>query len=105
LKQKLQDIQGEALALGNLGAAYYALGDNTNALDYQQQSLAICREIEALQIEATILCNMGSTLTELKRYSEARDALQTALKICRDLGDLSTIDEVLLRLTDLPHHY
>ncbi|HBK63721.1 MAG TPA: hypothetical protein DD000_09435, partial [Cyanobacteria bacterium UBA11166] len=37
---------GEGNALGNLGNAYYRLGDYTKAIEYYQQHLAIAREIK-----------------------------------------------------------
>jgi tetratricopeptide (TPR) repeat protein len=43
--REIKDREGEGDALGNLGLAYDALGDYAKAVEYQQQCLAIAREI------------------------------------------------------------
>ncbi|WP_306415016.1 MULTISPECIES: tetratricopeptide repeat protein [unclassified Calothrix] len=41
--REIKDRQGEGAALGNLGLAYYFLGDYPKAIEYQQQRLAIVK--------------------------------------------------------------
>ncbi len=43
--QSIQNREGEANSLGNLGVAYYNLGDYKRAIDYHTQSLTIARTI------------------------------------------------------------
>ena len=45
--------------LGNLGSAYAGVGDFSKALDYQQQHLAIAREVGDRQAECNALGNLG----------------------------------------------
>jgi tetratricopeptide (TPR) repeat protein len=42
--REIKDTQSEGKALGNLGNAYYSLGNYLKAIDYYQQSLAIAKE-------------------------------------------------------------
>jgi tetratricopeptide (TPR) repeat protein len=41
--REIKDRKGEGAALGNLGLAYFDLGDYPKAIEYQQQTLAIDR--------------------------------------------------------------
>jgi tetratricopeptide (TPR) repeat protein len=49
--QEIQERRGEGATLGNIGAAYLALGDFARAIDYQHQRLLIAQEIQDRQGE------------------------------------------------------
>ncbi|OJJ14674.1 hypothetical protein BI308_24890 [Roseofilum reptotaenium AO1-A] len=51
--------QGEAASLGNLGNAYYLLGQYKRAINLHQQSLTIAQEIGDRQGEASSLGSLG----------------------------------------------
>ncbi|MCC5638704.1 tetratricopeptide repeat-containing protein [Nostoc sp. CHAB 5844] len=51
---------GEGHSLGNLGLAYYSLGNYKKAIEYLQQLLAIARQIKDRLGEGAALGNLGS---------------------------------------------
>ena len=79
--------RGEANALGNLGIAYYSLGDYERAIDFHQQSLDIAREIGDRLGEANALGNLGVAYHSLGDYERAIDFHQQSLDIDRQTGD------------------
>jgi CHAT domain-containing protein/lipopolysaccharide biosynthesis regulator YciM len=81
------DRQGEANALGNLGAAYNSLGGYQQAVDFLQRSLTIYREIGDRQREAVSLGNLGNAYYRLGDYQQAIDLHQQALAIARETVD------------------
>ncbi|MFK8183031.1 MAG: tetratricopeptide repeat protein [Phormidesmis sp.] len=76
---------GEALT--RLGIAYRALGKYGKAIDYQQQSLTIRREIGDRKGEAASLGNLGNAYQSLGEYGKAIDYQQQSLTIQREIGD------------------
>ncbi|MEM9215430.1 MAG: tetratricopeptide repeat protein [Cyanobacteria bacterium P01_F01_bin.150] len=80
-------VQGEAASLGNLGNAYYSLGDYERAIDFHQQSLVIDRELRNRLGEANSLGNLGVVYRDLGDYERAIDFQQQALVIARELGN------------------
>ncbi|MBD2354936.1 tetratricopeptide repeat protein [Tolypothrix sp. FACHB-123] len=85
--REIKDRQGEGAALGNLGGAYYYLGDYPKAIDYQQQRLAIAREIKDRLGEGTALGNLGLAYYSLGDYPKAIDYHQQHLAIAREIKD------------------
>jgi CHAT domain-containing protein len=79
---------GEGASLGNLGVAYYALGDYVKAIEYQQQHLVIAREIGDRTGEGRVLGNLGNAYYFLRDYAKAIDYYQQSLVIARKIGDL-----------------
>jgi tetratricopeptide (TPR) repeat protein len=63
------------------------LGDYPRAIDFQQQSLAIKREIGDRNGEAASLCNLGTAYHSLGDYPRAIDFHQQSLAIQREIGD------------------
>jgi CHAT domain-containing protein len=78
---------GEGNALGNLGLAYDTLGDYNKAIDYQQQSLAIAREIKDRLGEGQSLGTLGNAYYALGDYNKAIDYHQQDLAIAREIKD------------------
>ena len=51
IAREIKDRYSEGVALGNLGFAYFSLGDYAKAIEYAQQQLAIAREIKDRESE------------------------------------------------------
>jgi hypothetical protein len=64
----------EGVCLGDLAAAYHALGQPKWAVDLGSQSLRIAREIRNVRSEASILGTLGRCYVEL---GDARRAIVT----------------------------
>ncbi|NER79360.1 MAG: tetratricopeptide repeat protein [Leptolyngbya sp. SIO1D8] len=93
--------QQEAIALGNIGNAYDGLGNYDLAINFQEQSIALKRQIGDRQGEAFSLNNLGNTYSRLKDYENAIEAYQIALAIWRDIGDQAEEGGSLERLGSL----
>ncbi|MCL1469485.1 CHAT domain-containing protein [Argonema antarcticum] len=85
--RKIGNRQGEAFSLGDLGNAYYSLGEFQIAIDYHQQCLTIAREIRNRQGEAFSLGNLGSAYCSLGQYQLAINYHQQLLAIARKIGN------------------
>jgi CHAT domain-containing protein/tetratricopeptide (TPR) repeat protein len=83
----IDNRQGEANLLGNLGNVYYSRGDYLRAIDFHQQSLAIKREIGDQQGEANSLGNLGNAYNSLGEYPQAIGFHKQSLTIYRKIGD------------------
>jgi tetratricopeptide (TPR) repeat protein len=73
--------------LGNLGNAYYGLGQYQQAIKYYQQALTISHEIGDRQGEGNCLGNLGSVYMDLGQTEQAVQYHQQALSISREIGD------------------
>jgi tetratricopeptide (TPR) repeat protein len=71
----------------SLGIAYGSLGQYQRAIDFQQQSLEIKREIGDRDGEGGALCNLGIAYGSLGQYQQAIDFYQEALPIQREAGN------------------
>ncbi|MEM6252693.1 MAG: tetratricopeptide repeat protein, partial [Cyanobacteria bacterium P01_D01_bin.156] len=78
---------GEANTLGNIGIIYDLLGDYPQALDYQEQSLALKRELGDRAGEANTLGNIGIIYRLLGDYPQALDYYDQSLALKRELGN------------------
>ncbi|MBF2093731.1 MAG: tetratricopeptide repeat protein [Synechococcales cyanobacterium K44_A2020_017] len=70
----------------NLGIAYDSLGQYQQAINFQQQSLAIAREIGNRQVETSSLIGLGNAYFSLGQYQQAIAFLQKSLAIQREIG-------------------
>jgi len=85
--QWAKDRAAEGRHLGNLGLAYFDLGETPRAIEYYKQQLAITSEIGDRRGEGNGLGNLGNAyyhLGETRRAIECHDA---ALVISREIGD------------------
>ena len=74
--------------MGNLGSCLLtSLGDYQRAIDFDQQSLAIKREIGNHGGEATSLANLGNAYDFLGEYQRAIDFHRQSLVIYRQIGN------------------
>jgi tetratricopeptide (TPR) repeat protein len=85
--RRLQDRDGEGVALGNLGVAYKNLGETRQAIHFHEQHLAIAREIGDHQGEGYGLGNLGNAYADLGEARRAIQFYEQALLIHREMGD------------------
>ena len=85
--RKINNQNAEAAHLGNLGIAYYDLGEPRKAIEYYEQALAISREIGDRRGEGSRLGNLGVAYAELGETRKAIEYYEQALKISREIGD------------------
>jgi CHAT domain-containing protein len=85
--REIKDRKGEGGVLGNLGIAYYTLGNYLKAINYHKKSLLIAREIQDRKGEDNALGNLGNTYHALGYYPEAIDFQEQSLAIARELED------------------
>lgn len=81
------DKEMEGAALGNLGNAYYSLGQIERAIDFLEQALAIQRETGDKRGQGDLLGNLGNTYYSLGQVEQAIDHFEQALAISREIGD------------------
>jgi tetratricopeptide (TPR) repeat protein len=98
------DQLGEAHTLDNLGSVSRCLGDYQEALIYNQQSLAVFREIRDPRSESDCHNNLGRIYRTLGDYVEARNHFEHALNISRQIGAKQPEGEILAELSLLYHH-
>ncbi len=80
-----RDAQGSLL--GNLGLAYFALGEARRAFDFYQQALSLFRQIGDRLGEANCLKAIGDVLQFHKESDAALGSYQQALSLYRQIGD------------------
>jgi tetratricopeptide (TPR) repeat protein len=85
--QNLGDRRDEGAFSGNLGSAYYNLGQVEYAITYYDQALAISREIGDRRNEGAWLGNLGLAYASLGQVEKAIEYYDQALTIARDIGD------------------
>ncbi len=81
-----------------LGNAYRSQGEYQKAIEYQQQSLVIFREVGAFSGIANSLGNLGNAYDCLGEYQKAIEYYQQALLIFQKIGDRSGIAYSLMGL-------
>ncbi len=89
LFQAQEDLSGCAAAIADLGGALMYMGQNSQALDYFEQSLNLARQVdnrhciaEALAALATVSIKLGKPTTQILAF------LQESASIFRMLGEL-----------------
>ena len=87
IARAIGDRQWEAASLGNLGNAYYSLGEYKRAINYHNQSLAIARAIGDRPQEAKSLSNLGLAYGSSGEYKRAIYYLSQTLAFKRAIGD------------------
>ncbi len=71
---------------GNIGNAYYALMENTKALEYYQSQLDISREINDKEGEATALGNIGNYHNQIGKIQDSLSFYEKQLSLSKQFG-------------------
>ncbi len=88
--------RGKAVLLSQLGALYFAIGENDKAIDFQLQAREVCRELGDIYTESAVLNNLAQLRLIKGQVIEARDLYVEALKISNRSGNsLYDIDNLL----------
>ena len=83
----IQERQGEANSLGNLGNAYQCLGEYERTIACYEKSLAISQEIKDRLGEAASLGNLGNVYNFLGQYEKAIAFHKQSLAISQEIED------------------
>jgi tetratricopeptide (TPR) repeat protein len=85
--RRLEDRRGEEYHLGNLGNAYFSLGEAQRAIEYYERALTIGREIGDRRGEGKGLGALGTAYAALGEAQRAIEFYDQALAIGREIGD------------------
>jgi len=85
--QRMKRRSWEGQALGNLGLAYYSMGEYRRVIEYLEQCLEIFREIGDRLGEGSSLGNLGSANFSLGEYHRAIEYYEQQLQISREIGN------------------
>jgi tetratricopeptide (TPR) repeat protein len=85
--RQLKERLSEGVALGNLGLAYYSLGEVRRAIEYHEQDLEIAREIGDRGGQGVALGNLGNAYYYLGEARRAIEYHEQALAVSREIGD------------------
>ncbi|GAA0275036.1 tetratricopeptide repeat protein [Cryptosporangium japonicum] len=85
--RQLGDEVAEAVALTNLGMAWWQLGDYPTAVSHLRQALAVHRAAGDLRGEARALGNLGVVYSTSGRGDLAAEYQRRALEVFRQVGD------------------
>jgi len=91
LATRLNFMAGRALALKNIGAAYYFLGNTNTTLDYYEQSLNVYDSIGDLEGKAMILNNFGTVYYMKGTDDKALDYYFKSLDVAEKIGNKARI--------------
>ena len=83
----LKNRRNEGMHLGNLGNAYYSLGQVERAIEYYEQALEIAREIGDRRAEGVSLGNLGIAYADLGQVERAIEYHNQAMAISREIGN------------------
>ena len=96
--------QDYAALCNSLGIAYRCLGQYQRAIEYQEQSLAIQREIGDRKGEANSLYNKALSLKELNHRTDALQCFQQALIIYADLKLDHCVEDCTTQIAQCQDH-
>ncbi|KAL9981281.1 hypothetical protein ACROYT_G009962 [Oculina patagonica] len=85
--KRLGDRAEEALLCGNLGNAFFSLGDFRKAIDYYELHLKIAKEVGDKAGEGRAYGNLGNAFLSLGDFRKAKDYYELHLKIAKEVGD------------------
>lgn len=96
--RRLKDRFTEGVHLGNLGLAYWNLGEPRRAIAFYEQQLAIVREIGDRHGEGQALGNLGLAYADLGEPRQAIEFYEQDLVIASEIGDKRGEASVLTNL-------
>ncbi len=77
----------EAVNLGDLGNAYFHVGEDQHTVELHEQSLKITHEIDDRHEEGTSLLSLGAAYSRLGKTRDAIKCFEESLDIAREIGD------------------
>ena len=89
IAEEIGDRSGEGRPFGNLGNAYYSLGDYQKANEYHEKHLKIAQEIGDRSGEGRACGNLGNAYYSMGDYQKAIEYHEKHLKIAQEIGDRS----------------
>ncbi|MDA3648605.1 tetratricopeptide repeat protein [Saccharopolyspora indica] len=98
LSRRAGDIDGQSIALADIGDAHRRLGDHQAALDFLDQALELAMSHGLTPKVAYARHRIGKVYRELGRYPEATANLQTARRVVAKVGGPAAESEVLIDL-------
>ncbi|MBC7863752.1 MAG: tetratricopeptide repeat protein [Bacteroidia bacterium] len=118
LRKGLNDLAGTALTLNNLASSSATIADiareegndikakehHLKAIDYAEQALSICREVNDKSGIGSAILTLGATNLSLKNYATAEKYLNEALELFKGTGYKERIMETYLALSDLKNN-
>ena len=87
LQGKISDPGLAASSVGNLGSAYYRMGQLQRARGCYEQALHLAQEHNDRWGEGTWLGNLGACIADLGQHARAIEYYEQALGIAREVGD------------------
>jgi len=87
LAQRFDDAPGRALALKNIGIAFYYQGNTASALEYYNESLHVYDSIGDLESKARMLSNLGTVYYSTGTDDKALDSYFQSLYVAEKIGD------------------
>ncbi len=87
LKGKITDPELAQDSVGNLGSAYYRMGQVERAISLYEQALRLARELKDLKREGAWIGGLGICFSDLGRIARANEYHEQALAIRRKLKD------------------
>ena len=87
LQGKLNDSYLKSGSVGNLGTAYWSIGQVQRAISCYEQALAMSREQKNRQAEGAWLGGLGLCYSDLGQTARAIEYYEQALAISREIGD------------------
>ncbi len=84
---KLSDPELNLISTGNLGTAYYFVGEYQKAIRYYEKALTIAKEIGDRKCEGEQLGNLGNVYSVTDEFRKSIEYYEKALTIAKEIGD------------------
>jgi len=101
INREIGDRRGEGITLGNIGQAFFALGEGRKAIDFYNEHLKFAREVGDRRGEGNALGNIGQALAASGDLHRAIDFYNEHLKLAREVGDRRGEGNALAGLGDV----
>ncbi len=101
LCEELDDQEGVARVVSNIGSVYVCTGDVSMALEHYRRALALHEQLGNRSGAAVVMGNLGKLSTDTGDYPAAVEYFRRALSIHEELGNRSGIAVVTTNLGNL----
>ncbi|MBK9927256.1 MAG: TIR domain-containing protein [Anaerolineales bacterium] len=98
LQGKINDLSLTQFSMGNLGSAYYRIGQIQKTIEFYEKALSIVQEQRDRRNEEVWLSNLGSAYAVLGNIQKAIKLIEQALVIDLEVGDRSGESDDLSKL-------